>query len=111
MAQDAPASGWKLRSAIPMQIRFFATIREYTGASEIRWDEPTATLGELLHALSVRYGPAFRRWVLEGDDLGKTVLVVINGHDSRHQGGINAPLNRDDTIAIFPAIAGGQDRA
>ena len=90
-----------------VQIRFFATIREITGVGEIRWDEPTATLGELLRALSARYGPAFRRWVLEKDDLGKTVLVVINGHDSRHQGGIDASLHPDDTIAIFPAIAGG----
>ena len=90
-----------------VQIRFFATIREITGVGEIRWDEPTATLGELLRALSARYGPTFHRWVLEKDDLGKTVLVVINGHDSRHQGGINAPLHPDDAIAIFPAIAGG----
>jgi molybdopterin synthase sulfur carrier subunit len=90
-----------------MQIRFFATIRECAGVSEVRWDEPTATLGELLEALSVRYGPTFRRWVLEKDDLGKAVIVVINGHDSRHQGGINASLHPDDTIAIFPAIAGG----
>jgi sulfur-carrier protein len=104
-------SGRELRSRDPVQIRFFATIREITGVSEIRWDEPTATLGELLHALSSRYGSTFRRWVLENDDLGKTVLVVINGHDSRHQGGIATPLHPDDTIAIFPAIAGGGGRA
>ncbi len=91
-----------------MQIRFFATIRECTGASEIRWDEPAATLGDLLHALSARYGPAFRRWVLEQDDLGKAVVVVLNGHDARHHGGINAVLHPDDTIAIFPTIAGGR---
>jgi MoaD family protein len=91
-----------------MQVRFFATIRECTGVAETRWDEPTDTLGELLRALSTRYGPAFRRWVLDQDELGKTVLIVINGHDSRHQGGINARLRPDDTIAIFPAIAGGR---
>jgi sulfur-carrier protein len=94
-----------------MQIRFFATIREITGKSEIRWDEPTPTLKELLLALSARYGPAFRGWVLEKDDLGKTVLVVINGHDSRHQGGIHTPLHPDDVVAIFPAIAGGRGRS
>jgi MoaD family protein len=93
-----------------MQIRYFATIRECTGVAETRWDEPTDTLGELLRALSTRYGPAFRRWVLDQDELGKTVLIVINGHDSRHQGGINARLRPDDTIAIFPAIAGGRRR-
>ncbi len=90
-----------------MQVRFFATIRECTGASEIRWDEPAATLGDLLRALSLRYGPAFRRWVLEQDDLGKAVLVVLNGHDARHHGGSNAVLHPDDTVAIFPTIAGG----
>ncbi len=90
-----------------MQIRFFASIRECAGASEIRWEEPTTTLGDLLHALSARYGPMFRRWVLEGNDLGSAVLVVINGHDSRHHGGIHAPLHPEDTIAIFPTIAGG----
>ncbi len=93
-----------------MQILFFATIRSCTGAREIRWDEPAATLRELLQALSARYGPSFRRWVLKGDDLGDAVIVVINGHDSRHQGGIHAPLCPDDTVAIFPAIAGGGGR-
>ncbi len=91
-----------------MQIRFFATIRQCTGVGEIRWDEPTPNLRELLKTLSARYGPEFRRWVLDQDDLGKTVLVVINGHDARHHGGIDAPLRPDDTIAIFPAIAGGE---
>ncbi len=90
-----------------MQIRFFAAIREITGVSEIHWNEPSATLGELLQGLSRRYGPAFREWVLEKDDLGKTVLVVVNGHDSRHQGGIQTVLHPEDVIAIFPAIAGG----
>ena len=93
-----------------MHIRFFATIRQCTGVGEIRWDEPTPRLRELLKALSDRYGPEFRRWVLDGDELGKIVLVVINGHDARHHGGIDAPLGVDDTIAIFPAIAGGKDR-
>lgn len=93
-----------------MRVCFFAAIRELTGASEIRWDAPAATLGELLNTLSVRYGPAFRQWVLDGNDLGKTVLVVINGHDSRHEGGMETRLHPDDTIAIFPAIAGGTGR-
>jgi len=92
-----------------MRVRFFASIRECTGQSEIRWDEPTASLGELLHALSARYGPAFRRWVLDRDELSTTVIVVINGSDCRHQGGIHARLGPDDTVAIFPAIAGGAD--
>ncbi len=93
-----------------MQVRFFATIRQCVGVSAIQWDEPTTTLGELLEKLSVRYGPTFRRWVLEKNELGKTVIVVINGHDSRHHGGVDALLHPEDTIAIFPVIAGGRPR-
>ena len=87
-----------------MQIRFFANIRECTGESEIRWDESAATLGELLRALSARYGPSFRRWVLEDGDLGKAILVVINGHDSRHEGGIHAPLQPLNAV-LLPLLA------
>jgi len=53
--------------------------------SEIRWDEPTATLGNCC----ARFPRATARLPalgLDQDDLGKMVLVVINGHDSRHQG-------------------------
>ena len=90
-----------------VQILFFATIRSITRDKEIRWTTPTSTLGDLLRELSGRYGPAFQRWVLEGEELGKGILIQINGHDARHEGGIKAPLKPDDIIAIFPAIAGG----
>ena len=90
-----------------MRILLFATIRQCVGASEIKWDEATGTLGDLLEKLSVRYGPEFRRWVLEHHALGKAVIVVVNGQDARHVGGVETLLHPDDTIAIFPAIAGG----
>jgi len=90
-----------------VQILFFATIREITKEKEMRWTAPAPTLGDLLRDLSARYGPAFQRWVLEGGELGKVSLILINGQDARHRGGINAPLTPDDTVAIFPAIAGG----
>ncbi|HYB44569.1 MAG TPA: MoaD/ThiS family protein [Candidatus Methylomirabilis sp.] len=91
-----------------MRILFFATIRQCVGASEIKWDEATGTLRDLLEKLSVRYGPEFRRWVLDKNELGKTVILVVNGQDARHVGGVETPLHPDDTIAIFPAIAGGR---
>ena len=90
-----------------VQILFFATIRSITGEKEIRWTAPAPTLGDLLRDLSSRYGPSFRRWALDGEGLGKTIVIEINGHDARHAGGIDAPLKPEDAIAIFPAIAGG----
>jgi len=90
-----------------MVIRFFASIRNITGVKEIEWDEPTPTLGELLRLLSDRYGPEFRRWVVDGEHLGGSVMVVINGDDARHQGGVATRLAPADVVSIFPIMAGG----
>lgn len=90
-----------------MVIRFFASIRNITGVKEIEWDGPAPTLGELLRLLSERYGPEFRNWVLEGEDLGGSVMVVINGEDARHQGGVEKRLSPTDVILILPIMAGG----
>jgi molybdopterin synthase sulfur carrier subunit len=90
-----------------MQIRYFATIRDITRENTLNWNQRHATLGELLRALCVRYGDRFRQWVLEGDELGQAIIILVNGCDARHLGGINTPLQPDDTIAIFPLVAGG----
>jgi MoaD family protein len=90
-----------------MLIRFFASIRNVTRVKEIEWDEPTPTLGELLRLLSDRYGPEFHRWVFDGENLGGSVMVVINGDDARHQGGVATRLAATDVVSILPNMAGG----
>lgn len=94
-----------------MVIRFFASIRNITRAKEIEWHEPTPTLGELLCLLSDRYGPEFRRWVLEGEELGGSVMVVINGNDARHKAGLATPLAATDVVSILPIMAGGMEHS
>jgi sulfur-carrier protein len=88
-------------------IRFFASIRNITGVKEIEWGEATLTLGELLGRLSDRYGPEFRGWVLDGGNLGGSVMIVINGNDARHQAGLATPLAPTDVISLLPVMAGG----
>ena len=90
-----------------MVIRFFASIRSITGVKELEWSEPTPSVGDLLRLLSDRYGPEFRRWVLEGESVGSSVLVVINGNDARHQGGLETRLAATDVVSILPIMAGG----
>lgn len=94
-----------------MVVRFFASIRGITGVKEVAWDQPTPTLGELLCLLSDRYGPNFRRWVFDGENLGGSVMVVINGDDARHQAGLATRLAPNDIVSIFPIMAGGASRA
>jgi molybdopterin synthase sulfur carrier subunit len=91
-----------------MVVRFFATIRNLTRVKEIEWGEPTPTLGELLRLLSDRYGTEFQRWVLDGENLGGSVMVVINGDDARHQAGLATRLVPTDVVSIFPIMAGGK---
>lgn len=90
-----------------MVIRFFASIRTVTGEKEVAWDHSTPTLGELLCLLSDRYGPEFRRWVLDGENLGGSVMIVINGDDARHKAGLATRLAPTDVVSIFPIMAGG----
>lgn len=92
-----------------MVIRFFASIRNITGVKEIEWDGPAPTLGNLLRALSDRFGPEFRNWVLDGDELGGSVMVVVNGNDARHQAGLATRLAPSDVVSILPIMAGGDD--
>ena len=100
-----------------MQIRFFATIRECTGESEIRWNEPTATLGELLRALSARYGfdtpgldgPAVIEAIARrrgchvrggGFDLEKAALILLRDYRSGALGRISleTPQSREEML-------------
>lgn len=93
-----------------MVVRFFASIRTLTKEKEIVWDQSAPTLGDLLRLLSDRYGPEFRRWVLEGEELGGSVMIVVNGTDARHQAGLATTLAATDVVAILPIMAGGTPR-
>ena len=90
-----------------MVVRFFASLREFTGEAALPCAAPAADLGELLETLSARYGPGFRRAVLDGRRLAPAVMVLINGHNARFVGGTEAPLQAGDEIAIFPPLGGG----
>jgi MoaD family protein len=90
-----------------MVIRFFASIRTITRVREVELGEPPTTLGDLLGLLSDRYGPEFRRWVLDDDELGGSIMVVVNGTDARHRAGLATPLAPTDVISLLPIMAGG----
>ncbi len=91
-----------------MLIRFFATIREITREKEVVWDKPAPTLHDLLTDLCAHYGPGLEKWCLDGDELGPSIIILVNGRDARHQGGIRTPLSPGDAISIFPMVAGGR---
>jgi molybdopterin synthase sulfur carrier subunit len=43
----------------------------------------------------------------ENGELGPEIIIMINGRHIAHLGGLDAPLKSDDTVQIFPMVAGG----
>ena len=90
-----------------MKVKFFAYLRDYAGCSETEVAS-AATIGDLALILSDRYGQKLREKLLsQNNELGTEIILMVNGRHVAHLGGINAPLKSDDTVQIFPLVAGG----
>ncbi len=90
-----------------MTVKYFATIRTYTGESERRFDDAPATLRELLAALAARYGNLFRNAAFAGDALNPEIIILVNGRNVLYLRGLDTPLAQEDEVSIFPMVAGG----
>lgn len=92
-----------------MEIKYFAYIRDYTGEKQTIWNTPAADLAELLAQLSQKYGSKFRDAIFDQTqtELSPLIIILINGRHVKHLNGIHTELSANDTIAIFPVIAGG----
>jgi molybdopterin synthase sulfur carrier subunit len=93
-----------------MTVKYFATIRSYTGETARRIDGAPSDLRELLTQLAQRYGAPFRRAVFaDGEDgrLHDQIIILVNGRNVRHLQQLDTPLAPDDEVSIFPMVAGG----
>jgi MoaD family protein len=90
-----------------MTVKYFATIRTYTGETERHIDDAPAGLRELLTSLATRYGTTFRRAVFSGDRLSGEIIILVNGRNVLYLEGLDTPLAANDEVSIFPMVAGG----
>ena len=99
---------WLMEKQRNMVVKYFAYIRDYTGCRSAQ-EEYCPTVYELLHALSSRYGTAFRSKALseDGRELGREIIVLVNVRHVEHLNGIHTKLQPSDVISIFPVVAGG----
>jgi molybdopterin converting factor small subunit len=44
---------------------------------------------------------------MEKGEMNSLSIILVNGRDARHLGRLEAPLKQDDTVVIFPPLAGG----
>ena len=92
-----------------MQIHFFATLRQIVGGKTIELPSTgSLTVRELLAAVTARY-PSLRTELFnEQGELYRHVHVLLNGRDVVYlEAGLEALVGADDTVNIFPAVAGG----
>lgn len=90
-----------------MQWKLFADLAEVAGDSEVAVavDAADPTVGDALDAL-VEDRPALRERVLDDDgELRGDVNLLRNGANVDE--GLNAPVDDDDELALFPPVSGG----
>lgn len=66
------------------------------------------SLRELIEKLVEMYGIEVRERFLDAKDaLKPTINIYVNGRNVRFSGGLDTPLQDQDTVSILPAVAGG----
>ncbi len=83
------------------QVKLYANLRKLAGTKELSTAE--TTLRSVLKRLAEQ-NPPLGAAIVNGEELRPHVVITINGHNVTD---LETPVNEQDTIAIFPPIAGG----
>ena len=90
-----------------MEWKLFAYLAEIAGGRVIEVDvEPGETVGEALDALLEDH-PDLRKRVIDDGEIADHINVLRNGRNVLHDDGLNATLEADDELALFPPVSGG----
>lgn len=94
-----------------MQVNFYATYRQIVGGKAVDLPIPESITVRHLVDEIVRHYPKLRMELLdENGEPRRYVHVFVNGRDALHlAAGFDTRLEPDDTVNIFPPIAGGAD--
>lgn len=92
-----------------MRVSFYATLRKIVGTKHIELDLPAdPVLDDVLRAVLSNH-PALKDELLdESGRLSRHVHLFVNGRSSKWlPEGMQTSIRPDDTIELFPAVAGG----
>ena len=85
-------------------VKLFGNLRQLAGATAVTI--PGRSVRQLLDQLCTHY-PALETAVFDNNQLRPHVRIMIAGRDIELDQGLETAVNSDDTLAIFPPIAGG----
>ena len=82
-------------------IKLFASLRRIAGQKEISIKGPTliSTLNTLVQQV-----PALGEVLFENEQVRPSIIITLNGQNNIN---LHTTVTEEDTIAIFPPIAGG----
>ncbi|WP_331234946.1 ubiquitin-like small modifier protein 1 [Natronorarus salvus] len=90
-----------------LELRFFATFREAVGQKTIEREyAEDATVGEVLADLEAEFD-GLEGQLLEDGAIRPQLSILKNGRDVTHAAGVETALGEDDTLSVFPPVAGG----
>lgn len=88
-------------------VRFFATVREITGAKSIEIE--ASDIKDLLNKLGQTYGKTFTNAVIDpgSGQLKRFYSCMVNGKRIELIEGYQTKLKDKDVVALFPPVGGG----
>lgn len=93
---------------ITVETRYYAYLREVTGVREEKITlEDGATVATLIEALTKKYGPKFRDYVLKANmELRQNIAIAVNDVKVS-EAPLKKVLRDGDRVVIIPPISGG----
>ena len=89
-----------------IELRFFANFREAVGQKELGWEvDDGATVGSVLHDVEAEY-PEVDIFDEDGE-VREFLSIMKDGRDITYMEGPNTTIEAEDTISVFPPVAGG----
>ncbi|MFC4436664.1 MULTISPECIES: ubiquitin-like small modifier protein 1 [Natrialbaceae] len=90
-----------------LDLRFFANFRDAVGEKErTHAFDDDATVGDVLAALEDEYDD-LEGQLLEDGEIRPQLNVLKNGRNVVHMNGPKTELEAEDTLSVFPPVAGG----
>lgn len=94
-----------------VSVSYLGMIQRVVGKrrEQVELNDP-ATVGDLVDRLTEQYGQDFRERILDGNNVGRLVTILIDGENCLSLGGLAAPLGQArqiEVVLLGPPPAGG----
>jgi len=86
-----------------MIVLFYSNLLNYTGGASSFEPKNSRSMRELIDELGRHFGGRFKGFIL-GDE---NCFFLLNGRSSALTGGLDSPLQQEDTIEALPFIEAG----